>query len=228
MPQSDAFSDLDLDSSEQGSDPSLTSFADDGTNAGLNYDQGDAVTSFSADRAEQASDAEWSSLEHGDSNRVMKMKVLSNVLERDAPLDFSLSSNTTPDSRAKASPSPAINFTPLGDLPATPAVPTNIAEAFAAAQFQKARNLFSIGMTVDPQHGPLYHAYGNMELVSMHTSSCVNVSLSCLIFDSLNAFSLSSLATRKHNWGERRVDAWYRHELQRHHFSVPCMGTARN
>lgn len=170
MPQSDAFSDLDLDGSEQVSDPSLTSFADDGTNAGLNYDQGDAVTSFSADRAEQASDAEWSSLEQGDSSRVMKMKVLSNVLERDAPLDFSLlSSNSTADSRTKASaPVPTINFTPLGDLPATPAVPTNIAEAFAAAQFQKARNLFSIGMTVDPQHGPLYHAYGNMELVNMH------------------------------------------------------------
>lgn len=33
-----------------------------------------------------------------------------------------------------------------------------------------ARQLFSVGMQVDPQHGPLYHAYGNMELVSVKCS----------------------------------------------------------
>ena len=37
-------------------------------------------------------------------------------------------------------------------------------EELASNKFQKARQLFSIGMLVDPQHGPLYHAYGNMEL----------------------------------------------------------------
>ena len=205
MPQCDAataFSDLQLETSEQSSDPSLTSFADDGVNAGLNYEQGEAVTSFSSDRAEKASDAEWSSLQHGDSSRVEK--VLSNVLERDAPLDFSVSAtNATPDSRAKASAAaaPTVNFTPLGDLPAAPAVPTNIAEAFAAAQFQKARNLFSIGMTVDPQHGPLYHAYGNMELVSARLKD-VRCS-SCLLFYCISHSFLPTVfvlpATWKHH-----------------------------
>lgn len=37
--------------------------------------------------------------------------------------------------------------------------------SYAAAKFKEARNLFSIGMEVDPYHGPLYHAFGNSELV---------------------------------------------------------------
>ena len=41
------------------------------------------------------------------------------------------------------------------------------AETMAALQFEKARHLFRMGLLVDPQHGPLYHAYGNMELVSV-------------------------------------------------------------
>jgi hypothetical protein len=39
-------------------------------------------------------------------------------------------------------------------------------EAYAKEQLEKARTLFSIGLAVDPHHGPLYHAYGNMEMVS--------------------------------------------------------------
>jgi hypothetical protein len=39
--------------------------------------------------------------------------------------------------------------------------------SYAAAKFEEARNLFSIGMEVDPYHGPLYHAFGNSELVSL-------------------------------------------------------------
>lgn len=38
--------------------------------------------------------------------------------------------------------------------------------AYATSKFEEARQLFSIGMEVDPYHGPLYHAYGNSELVS--------------------------------------------------------------
>ena len=38
----------------------------------------------------------------------------------------------------------------------------------AEQKFIEARVLFSIGMEVDPYHGPLYHAYGNMELVTFH------------------------------------------------------------
>ncbi len=49
------------------------------------------------------------------------------------------------------------------DMPPLPIEPTHELRNKAFAQFQKARQLFSIGMIVDPQHGPLYHAYGNME-----------------------------------------------------------------
>jgi hypothetical protein len=165
-----ALSDLDLEGQPDGS--ILPSFSDDGTAAGLNYDHGEAGTSFSSDRAEKASDAEWSSLQnpvYEGKSRVLK--VASNILERDSPLDFSVSSrdNNSAPAKSKAVVA-AVTFTPLGDIPAAPAVPTNVAEAFAAAQFQKARHLYSVGMAVDPQHGPLYHAYGNMELVNIITS----------------------------------------------------------
>lgn len=36
---------------------------------------------------------------------------------------------------------------------------------YAEKKFEEARNLFSIGMEADPLHGPLYHAFGNMEMV---------------------------------------------------------------
>jgi tetratricopeptide (TPR) repeat protein len=39
-----------------------------------------------------------------------------------------------------------------------------VAEEFALQQLRKARHLLGLGLVVDPQHGPLYHAYGNMEL----------------------------------------------------------------
>jgi hypothetical protein len=165
-----ALSELELEGQADGS--ILPTFSDDGMAAGLNYDHGEASTSFSSDRAEKASDAEWSSLQnpvYEGKSRVLK--VASNVLERDSPLDFSVSSrdNNSAPAKSKAVIA-AVTFTPLGDIPAAPAVPTNVAEAFAAAQFQKARHLYSVGMAVDPQHGPLYHAYGNMELVNIVTS----------------------------------------------------------
>jgi len=50
------------------------------------------------------------------------------------------------------------------ELPPAPPPPLKEAARLAAEQFEKARYLFSIGMIADPQHGPLYHAYGNMEL----------------------------------------------------------------
>lgn len=160
-----ALSDIDLEG--QPDSAPLPSFAENGAAAEPNYDHGEAGTSFSSDRAEKASDAEWSSLQnpvHEGKSRVLKVE--SNVLERDSPLDFSASSRDNNSAPAKSKASAAVTFTPLGDLPAAPAIPTNVAESFAAAQFQKARHLYSVGMAVDPQHGPLYHAYGNMELVS--------------------------------------------------------------
>lgn len=168
------------------SDPSTTSFGDDGDSTPLKYVSEDSGTSFSSDRVEHASDAEWASVNsamHEGKNRVFK--VLSNVLERDAPLDFSISlssmgGNSSSHLKLKGDlgTTPAITFTPLGDIPEAPAAPTSVAEAFATAQFHKARHLFSVGMAVDPQHGPLYHAYGNMELVNAH-----NIPISDLIAD---------------------------------------------
>lgn len=165
-------SELDLGQGQEG-DPVLTSMSHTGTSSDLNYDQSDAGTSFSSDRVEKASDAEWSSLNnplHESEGKSRVFKGLSNILERDAPLDFSVASilngeNASSSPKLKIS-TPTTTFTPLGDIPAAPAVPTSVAEAFATAQFQKARELFSVGMSVDPQHGPLYHAYGNMELVN--------------------------------------------------------------
>lgn len=41
-------------------------------------------------------------------------------------------------------------------------------KTFSSKQIQLARLLFGLGMKADPQHGPLYHAFGNMENVSFH------------------------------------------------------------
>ena len=48
-------------------------------------------------------------------------------------------------------------------------------DEYANSKFQKARQLFSIGMLVDPQHGPLYHAYGNMELRRGNTTGARDI-----------------------------------------------------
>lgn len=50
----------------------------------------------------------------------------------------------------------------------TQSAPLSLTERkrLAEAKFQAARELFTVGMEADPLHGPVYHAYGNMELVS--------------------------------------------------------------
>ena len=55
----------------------------------------------------------------------------------------------------------------LGDLSDAA---NNEVEVVSAANLRLARHLFATGMQVDPQHGPLYHAYGNMELVAVYLS----------------------------------------------------------
>jgi hypothetical protein len=200
------------------------SFSDDGTTAGLNYIATNAGTSFSSDRAEHASDAEWASLNnpvHEGKSRVFK--VLSNVLEKDAPLDFSistvsLSGNQSSPQKVKGTAA-VIAFTPLGDIPAAPAAPTSVAEAFATAQFHKARHLFSVGMTVDPQHGPLYHAYGNMELVSL-TSNVLIIHFIFILLSAILIFLFLFLllfcitAPWQYHRCKRCTHAWHRDELQ--------------
>jgi hypothetical protein len=52
---------------------------------------------------------------------------------------------------------------------------------YARNQYKKARELFALGMIVNPKHGPLYHAYGNMELVSKHHSFSLILLLPALI-----------------------------------------------
>jgi len=50
---------------------------------------------------------------------------------------------------------------------------------WAAAKIQQARELFAQGLQVDSFHGPLYHAYGNMELVSYSTAQSIFTSSCC-------------------------------------------------
>jgi tetratricopeptide (TPR) repeat protein len=52
------------------------------------------------------------------------------------------------------------------------------AQTFAKQQIVKARLLYSVGMSTDPQHGPLYHAYGNMEMV-IHMPSYMQIHMPC-------------------------------------------------
>ena len=62
-------------------------------------------------------------------------------------------------------------------------------------QVQKARYLFSIGQVVDPQHGPLYHAYGNMELRQGNVSGARDIFIQGI---SMNCSDVTSLF---HAWG---------------------------
>lgn len=153
-------------------------------------------TSFSSYRAYATSNAECANLEISSINNEREgndkeNKELANTLEKDSPLYFSdyldnidsiipsLSDTSESYRNDKLKKKSGINskssdqndivkstFTPHGDIPCGPVIPTVVAQTFASSQFQKARHLFIVGMIVDPQHGPLYHAYGNMELVS--------------------------------------------------------------
>ena len=124
----------------------------------------------------------------GTSPASRKRLLLSNALERDPPLDFSTGTAIT---------STDVNNSmgPLGDIPRAPSPTTPAAEAFAMAQFRKARQLFSVGMMVDPQHGPLYHAYGNMELRRNNVTGARDVLMRGI---AMNCEDVTSLY---HAWG---------------------------
>lgn len=84
-------------------------------------------------------------------------------------------------------------FNPISDVP-----PIDISEnvkVVASDQFSKARYLFNLGMIVDPQHGPLYHAYGNMEM--RHN----NISGARDIFAKGIAMNCSDITSIFHAWG---------------------------
>ena len=66
---------------------------------------------------------------------------------------------------------------------------------FANKQFKKARHLLSLGMIVDPQHGPLYHAYGNMELRHGNTTGARDVFMLGI------ARNCSDVTSIYHAWG---------------------------
>ena len=57
---------------------------------------------------------------------------------------------------------PSLSQDPAHFAPGTPGDQAEDAVEFASKQLIE--HLLSLGMVVDPQHGPLYHAYGNMEL----------------------------------------------------------------
>ena len=67
--------------------------------------------------------------------------------------------------------------------------------AYANKQFRKARHLLSLGMIVDPQHGPLYHAYGNMELRHGNTTGARDVFMLGI------ARNCSDVTSIYHAWG---------------------------
>lgn len=66
---------------------------------------------------------------------------------------------------------------------------------FAKQKIEEARQLFSTGMIVDPQHGPLYHAYGNMELRGGNITGARDIFKQGI---SVNCTDLTSLY---HAWG---------------------------
>jgi hypothetical protein len=182
------------ESTEEGQ--GFISFGGNDITAKSNYVNSNGPTSFSSDRAEAASDAEWASTHEGrvkDEER-NTFFAHSNMLEKDLPLDFSIDHATH---KVKSGNKVNVDgsFTPLGDIPEAPAAPTAAAEAFAAAQFQKARDLFSVGMMVDPQHGPLYHAYGNMELRRGNITGARDVLMRGI---TMNCSDITSLY---HAWG---------------------------
>jgi len=69
------------------------------------------------------------------------------------------------------------------------------ANEFAAAQLAKARQLLNIGMLVDPQHGPIYHAFGNMELRHGNITGAREVLMKGILNNSTDIESLY------HAWG---------------------------
>jgi len=183
------------DEIEHTQEQGFISFGGDDISAKSDYVKSKGPTSFSSDRAEAASEAEWASLDPPvkDEERTT-FYAHSNMLEKDLPLDFSVNDHTH---KVKSGNKVNIDgsFTPLGDIPEAPAAPTAAAEAFAAAQFQKARDLYSVGMMVDPQHGPLYHAYGNMELRRGNITGARDVLMRGI---TMNCSDITSLY---HAWG---------------------------
>lgn len=65
----------------------------------------------------------------------------------------------------------------------------------AMAKFERARELFHIGRLVDPQHGPLYHAWGNMEMRRGNATGARHV------FTEGIRVNCSDLASLYHGWG---------------------------
>jgi tetratricopeptide (TPR) repeat protein len=100
---------------------------------------------------------------------------------------FELRSSTTNGKESR-------EFNPILDVPPRD-VPSETAKVVADEQFLKARYLFNLGTTVDPQHGPLYHAHGNMEI--RHN----NISGARDIFAKGISMNCSDITSIFHAWG---------------------------
>jgi tetratricopeptide (TPR) repeat protein len=102
---------------------------------------------------------------------------------------------------------PSLSQDPAQFAPGTPRDQAEDAVEFASKQHKKARHLLSLGMVVDPQHGPLYHAYGNMELRHANVTGARDVFMSGI------ARNCSDMTSIYHAWGMlelregRRADA---------------------
>lgn len=90
----------------------------------------------------------------------------------------------------------SLKLSSLGEIsPHFPSPMSAEAKNIAAAQFEKARQLFNFGMVLDPYHGPLYHAYGNFELGRGNITGARNIFMKGV---SMNCSDATSLY---HAWG---------------------------
>ena len=94
----------------------------------------------------------------------------------------------------------------MSDVPLLTANPTLESKKFADMQFKKARHLLSLGMIVDPQHGPLYHAYGNMELRHGNITGARDVFMMGI------AGNASDITSLYHAWGMLELKGGRREE----------------
>ena len=79
---------------------------------------------------------------------------------------FSTTSSPAPLGLDAASSPLSVSAPPSSSTPPWGQLSGSELRAWAASKLQRARELFQMGVAVDHFHGPLYHAYGNMELVT--------------------------------------------------------------
>eukprot|EP01041_Mallomonas_annulata_P003417 gene3417-6780_t len=108
------------------------------------------------------------------------------------------SSTTTPTSTLAHTSSSIHSSTPEDIFLAIPKLAQPDAETikYANNQFSRTRELFQLGLLVDPRHGPLYHAYATMEMRHGNYSGARDILLQGIHRNS------SDITTIYHGWGQ--------------------------